>query len=222
MSPFDEADWPPILVLAWMWLRDRTVVDDPNLSTRRLAIHGARRQAPIEIPAPDPIEPEGLDLAPAPKASNPGLTTLRAAEDEIRAASRSGRLPWTGRFAELGARKELPVLAFVEGVMDYDSALLAGPIPGLQIWHALRAERVRVLDLWPETSVTGSSQSAQPRPRRSVRQIVQDYIAAAEQAGRVPRLSELHRQHPDLSQPQLRAVWPHDEHPLKRGRPKKI
>jgi hypothetical protein len=205
VSAFDVPDWPPLWVLAWVWLRDRMVVDDPNLTTLRLGI---------------PIGPAGLDLDRVPMANRPGLKTLRAVDEEIRAASRSGRLCWSGRLGESGERLMIPTLAFVEGVFEYDGGWLASPVPS-HTWYALRTERAQVLKLWPGTSAVVSPRSAQPAPLRSDRQVVLEYISAEEQAGRIPRLSGLHRQHPERSLNHLRAAWPRGSHSLKRGRPKK-
>jgi hypothetical protein len=186
VSAFDVPDWPPLWVLAWVWLRDRMVVDDPNLTTLRLGI---------------PIGPAGLDLDRVPMANR-------------------RRLCWSGRLGESGERLMIPTLAFVEGVFEYDGGWLASPVPS-HTWYALRTERAQVLKLWPGTSAVVSPRSAQPAPLRSDRQVVLEYISAEEQAGRIPRLSGLHRQHPERSLNHLRAAWPRGSHSLKRGRPKK-
>ena len=129
-------DWLPIWVLAWVWLRDRMVIDDPKLTTLRLAI---------------PLEPAGLDLDSGVYSKPSGSTTLRAVEEEVLSASRSGRLRWSGRLVESGERRMIPELAFVEGVFDYDKGQLAGHVPS-HTWHALRTEQAQILELWPETS----------------------------------------------------------------------
>jgi hypothetical protein len=228
VSAFDEVDWPPIRVLAWMWLHDRTVVDDPKLNTLRLAIHG--RHAPIEMPAPDPIEPAGLDLAQVLLIPNPALKTLHAVEEEILALSRSGRLRWWGRDPDTGRRKKIPKRDFVDHKIDYDTGRLerAGSRDREEfrhrrvIWHGLRAKRDLVLELSPEASTVAPAPAAQPAPPpRSDQEIVLDYIAAEVQAGRKPRLSGCHSQHPDMPLERLRAVWPVERYPLRRGRPPK-
>ena len=204
MSTVDEADWSPIGVLAWVLLRDRIVADDPNLTTRRLGI---------------PLGPAGLNLDWVPRANRPGLKTLRAVDEEIRAASRYGRLRWSGRLGESGDRRMVPALAFVEGVFNYDGGRLVGPAASYT-WHALRTERSKVLKLWPDTAAIVSPQSVQPSPPSDA-EIVLDYIADEEKAGRKPRLSGCHSQHPDRPLGRLRAAWPRKTHPLKPGRPPK-
>jgi len=164
VSPFDEPDWPLIRVRAWAWLRNRKVVDDPNLTPIRLAMHGSgvSAHAPVERPAEaaDPPLPKGFELAPAPSNIDPTLPTFNAVEIEILTASRSGRLRWSGRLGKSGKRRMVPELEFIDGRFDDNGAL---NMPG-HTWYDCRAERAQILELWPETSAVVPPPSAPSSP----------------------------------------------------------
>ena len=150
MSAFDEFDWPSIRRLAWAWLGDRSVVDDPKLTHTRLCIRGSLAGAPVRRPAysPNPPLPKGFELAPAPSDIDPTLPSLEFVEHDLHALSRSGVVRWSGRLGNSGERRELPLLEFVEGEFNWDKDRLDGPVPG-HVWHALRVPRTAILRLLP-------------------------------------------------------------------------
>jgi hypothetical protein len=137
-------------VLAWAWLGDRRVFDDPKLTHTRLCIRGSLAGAPVKRPvyAPNPPLPKRFELAPTPRDTDPTLPSLEFVERDLHALSRSGVVRWSGRLGNSGERRELPLHEFVEGKFNWDKARLDGPVPG-HVWHALRTERATILRLLP-------------------------------------------------------------------------
>lgn len=198
---FDERDWPPLRVLAWAWLRDPAILDDPKLNLRRLALLGALRGAPVERPAAaaNPPLPEGFVLASVPAKSDPALSTLRQVENEIHDLSRGNQLRWSGYRTGGNVRQQISGLAFADTRIEYDQAQLvrsqvdraelASSVPQI-VRHGLLTERELPLAFWPSllplllplpAPPSPSPLSAMPKPGR---------LSFAE---RVRRAQEYHR-----------------------------
>jgi hypothetical protein len=175
---FDERDWPPLRVLAWAWLRDPAILDDPKLSLLRLALLGALRGAPVERPAAatKPPLPRGFVLASAPSNINPALSTSRQVENEIHDLSRGDQLPWSGYRTGSNVRQRISGLAFADTRIEYDQAQLVRPqvdraelarsVPQI-VWHGLLTERELPLAFWPPLLPLLLPSPAPPAPTRS-------------------------------------------------------
>jgi hypothetical protein len=177
LTAFDERDWPPLRVLAWAWLREPAILDDPKLSLRRLALLGPLRGAPVERPAAAAIPPlpEGFVLASAPANINPALSTLHQVEHEIHDLSRGDQLRRSGYRTGSNVRQQISGLAFADTRIEYDQAQLARPqvdraelassVPQI-VQCALLTERELPLAFWPPLLPSPSPLSAKPKRER--------------------------------------------------------
>jgi hypothetical protein len=178
LAAFDERDWPPLRVLAWAWLRDPAILDDPKLSLLRLALLGALCRAPVERPAAaaKPPLPEGFVLASAPTNINPALSTSDQVENEIYDRSRADQLQWSGYRTGSNVRQLISGLAFADTRIEYNQAQLVRPqvdraelarsVPQI-VWHGLLTERELPLALWPPLLPLLLRSLAPPSPTRS-------------------------------------------------------
>ena len=203
MAAFDERDWPPLRVLAWAWLRYPAILDDPQLSLRRLALLGALRGAPVERPAAaaEPPLPKGFVLASAPANINPALSTFHQVEDEIHELSRDDRLPWSGYCTGSNVRQQISGVAFADTRIEYNQAQLVRPqvdraelatsVPQI-LRHGLLTERELLIKFWPPLPPLLPPSPAPPSPTLSSPSVVPK-LERLSFAERVRHAQEYHR-----------------------------
>jgi hypothetical protein len=196
LAPFEEPFWTPLQLLAWVWLHDAAILDDPELSELRLTMlgSGVRYDAPPDVPRsstqpplPRWMTPEFpaqryVELAAPPTTIDPALLKLSEVKAEILDHSRRGLIEWLGRRRGSNRREKVPALDFVDAEIEHETAQLeqTGPRDREElgqprvIWHGLRADRCSILRLYPPSPSPPSPSPPSPPPPATQRTPAQE------------------------------------------------
>jgi hypothetical protein len=214
LSAFDAPFWTPLQLLAWAWVHDAAILDDPKLSELRLTMLGSgiRYDAPpADVPSPSTQPPlprwmtskfptQGyVELAAPPTRIDPALSKLPQVKAEILNHSQRGLVEWSGRRPGSNHREKIPALDFVDAEIEYQKAHLERTDPRDRaelsqprvIWRGLRAARCSILRLYPPPRVPSPSPSSpSPAPSATQRTPAQEVLLARDFLGHCARTGE--------------------------------
>jgi hypothetical protein len=177
-NAFDKQYWDYMMVLAWVYFRERALVERVTAS----AVNGETYWHEVRLPdgrtemvqtQAGPITPLNLTLHAVWRREDPTRAgaapaiTCDEAEGSILDQLRAGTLTAYGLENDAGDLREIPALWWADGkVYEGRGRPYAGSEEvfrsGATRWHGLRIKRDQVLTLWPELLVSTAQNTAEP------------------------------------------------------------
>jgi hypothetical protein len=161
MAGFESTHWNGLQLLAWVYLRDRALVDEFGPSQPDRTIWDERNRGsgvltPTSAPAPSSIR---LDLLAAMRGH--AFASREDAEDDILRHVRDGTLPVSAREGGQGPREIIPPLQLLDAELNFDKDQIITKDRVLRDWLLESAVALR---LWP---MEEEQQTAPPSPASS-------------------------------------------------------
>jgi len=184
MDAFKSEDWNLTQVIAWVLLRDPSIVQQADDSVwdfgselRRVLVFRKRNQdlgmvrfkeAEVENPPPNDLR---LGLKNEGK-KRPYFETYEAAEGEIIQAMQSGEAQASGVPDRCGDRELIEAIQWIDLKILWDKwggAYLAVPSRnGSTDWHEVKIKREQIMKLWPSThAATPQDPTSRDKPGKS-------------------------------------------------------